>query len=487
MRKGKVFLVGAGPGDVKLLTIKAKEVLSRCDTVVYDYLVNPEILKFVGSRAKLVSFSKNRRKNHLDQSKINDFLAKEALNGKIVVRLKGGDPFVFSRAPEELFALHKHNINFEVVPGITSGIAACEYAGIPITQRNEVSSVTFITGKEAKGKTSSAINWKLLAKSNSTLVFYMGVENLKTVRDKLIYNGLSRFTPCCLVQNATCQNQRVIQGCLSDIYYLACKNKVKPPAIFVVSKTVSQRNVFVWRDGFLKGKTIVVTREKVGELGRLLKQLGARIIHFPTIKIIPNKGCLVKPEDFDWIIFMGRTAVNLFKKQFKFVSKDTKIACIGPKTKELLGSLRIKTSLLPDVFSSEGLTQAFSKVNIINKNILIVRSDKGSKILPKYLKKRKANVRELAIYKIEAGSPDKNKFIEELNKGLDLITFLSAESVKNFALILKDKTKQILSRVSLASLGPETSKALAGFGVKPVIEPRSYTIKDLVEAIKKYY
>jgi len=487
MKKGKVFLVGAGPGDEKLLTLRAKELLKKCDVVVYDYLVNPRILKLANPKAKLISFSKNNRKNHLDQANINSFLVREALNKKLVVRLKGGDPFIFSRGPEELIELRKHNIGFEIVPGVTSGIAACEYAGIPLTQRNEVSAVSFVTGNEASGKAKSAINWSSLAESGATLVFYMGVENIRVIIRKLISHGLSESSRCCLIENATWDKQRIVEGKLSDIAHLADKNHIKPPAIFVVSKTVASRAKFTWRPGSLKGKTIVITRAKPGELSALLKKCGARIVHFPCIKIIPAVIPDLNLEGFDWIIFMGITSAALFKKQLKFIHKNTKISCIGPKTKEFLDSLKVKTTLVPDIFSSEGLAKSFSKINIGKKNILIVRSNKGSSFLPRYLRKRGARVKELAVYRIETGSPDEKKFIKEFNKGIDLVTFLSAESVRNFALILKGKAKQILSQAKIASLGPETSRALIKLGSSIDIQPKNYTIKDLVESIKRYY
>jgi uroporphyrinogen III methyltransferase/synthase len=484
---GKVYLTGAGPGDPGLLTLKAREVLEKANTVVYDYLVDKRILDLIPSGIKKICFAQDGQKNYRMQEKINRFLVKEAKRGRQVVRLKNGDPFIFSRGIEELLELAKNNVPYEVIPGITAGIAACEYAGIPVTQRKVNSCVSLITGSEAKAKNNSHLNWRALSRMQGTLIFYMTVGKLQYICNQLMRYGLDRNTPCCIVQRATTLGQKIIDGNLANIFQRAKKARIKPPAVLVVSKNVPLRKNLAWFDRLpLAGKRIVVTREKGGELSELLKRAGAQVIHFPTIKIKDNHKQLKGLSKFDWLIFTSCNAVRFFRNNLKKIPKNTKIACIGPATRKHLQGLGIKTDLVSKIFSSTGLIAEFKKLNLLGKRFLIVRSDKGTKLLSQKLSDLSARVKEFYAYRILPAKPDIKDFLQELKQGIDIITFLSSESARNFVRILgKNKTKKIIKDIKIISIGPETTKTLRSLGLKVDIQPKEFTIEALVNAMNR--
>lgn len=471
-RIGKVYLTGAGPGDPGLLTLKAKALLQKADTVVYDYLVGRRIIDLIPSRIKKVCFAQNGHKDHRLQNKINKFLIQEAKSGRQVVRLKNGDPFLFSRGSEEAQALAENQIPYEVIPGITAGMAACECAGIPITQRHINSCVSFITASEAKDKIKSNIRWKALAESRATLIFYMVVEKLKTVCNQLRRAGLNQDAPCYIIQEATTPRQKALAGTLADIYRKACKGRIKPPAILVVPALP------------LAGKRIVVTRPKGGEFSRLLAKQGAQVIHFPTIEIKPNAKQLKDIRGFDWLVFTSSNAVRFFRENLKKIPHGVKIGCIGPKTRQELARRGIKADLMPAMFSSAGLVREFKKQNLRGKKILLLRSDKGSQLLPRKLSALGAKVRDFAVYRILQAKPKIKNFLQEIKQGADIITFLSAQSARNFVKILsRERAKKILQQAQIASIGPETTATLKSLGFGVDFQPKEFSIEALVKTI----
>jgi uroporphyrinogen III methyltransferase/synthase len=471
-RIGRVYLTGAGPGDPELLTLKAKALLQKADTVVYDYLVGRRIIDLIPSRIKKVCFAQNGRKDYRLQNKINKFLTQEAKSGRQVVRLKNGDPFLFSRGSEEAQALAENQIPYEVIPGITAGMAACEYAGIPITQRHINSCVSFITASEAQDKHKSNICWKALVDSGATLIFYMVVGKLKDVCSKLRRYGLSRDTACYIIQEATTPRQKVLAGTLADIYRKARKARIKPPAILVVPALP------------LAGKRIVVTRPKGGELSALLTKQGAQVINFPTIKIKPNSKKIKNLSGFDWLVFTSSNAARFFRKNLKKIPQGIKISCIGPKTRQELENWGAKVYLMPAVFSSTGLAAAFKKHNLRGKKILLLRSDKGSQLLPKELSASGAKVSDCAVYRIAQARPKIKRFFKKLKAPVDIITFLSSESAKNFIRILgRKRARKILRQTKIASIGPETSATLKSLGFTVDFQPREFTVEALAQSI----
>ncbi len=485
MKKGKVYLVGAGPYDKGLLTLRAREVIKKADVVLYDYLVSKDVLKFIKPGVNKVCFAKDNKKDFRLQGKINNFLVKNSLAGKKVVRLKGGDPFIFSRGIEELESLVENDIPFEVVPGITAGLAACVYSLIPVTRRNLVSSVILATGSEVKNEKSN-INWVSLAKSGATLIFYMAVARIPKISFNLVKRGLSKDTPCALIQDATSYKQRIVIGKLSNISLLARQRKVKPPAIFVISRTILLRNRFVSENLALAGKKVVVTREDPAYLGELLKKEKSQIIHFPTIKTVSHKYSIKDLHIYDWVLFLSVNAVRRFRRYLRKIPNSAKIACIGVRTAEYLKQLGYKVDLVPEEFSSQGLIKALRKRQLNKKNVLIVRSKKGNDLLKKALCKKVNMLKEIYVYDIIPGSPDKRMFFRQVSKGADIFTFLSAQSADNFVNILgKNKAKLLVRQGLVASIGPETSKRLKQLGIGVDFQPKVYTINSFVNGLKQ--
>ncbi len=482
MKLGKVYLIGAGPGDPGLMTIKGKFLLGKADVILYDYLVNKEILSF-SKRAKKIAVAQKGKKEYTDQDGINKLLVRWAKKVKTVIRLKGGDPFIFSRGIEEALYLEKMGIPYEVVPGITSGFAACEYIKLPITIRNLVNYVTLITGHNAKD--SKGINYRAVAHLDGTLIFYMAVGNLKKITDNLIKAGLSKNTPCCIIQDATLPTQRQLISTLQNINKEVIDLNIKPPSVFVVSKTVS---LYKSMNSLpLKAKTVLVTRpiERLSQLSEPLEELGARVIKLPTIKISRRPNIKIdKLENFDWIVFMSQTAADIFLKRIKKIPKKLKIACVGAETANLVKKKGLRVNLIPVEFSSYGLIKKFNKMDLRDQRILVFCSDKSNNILVKFLRRKAKLIKENILYRITSPKIDRIKILKD---HFDLIIFTSSESVKNFALACGASIKNIAKGAMFASIGPVTSDSIRRLGFKPRIEAKEYTIKGLIKAIKEYF
>ena len=345
----KVFLVGAGPGDPGLLTLRAKDLLSQADEVIYDYLASDAVIRFAAAGARKIFVGKKGFSQHVTQDEINALLVAEAeaLPGKSIVRLKGGDPFVFGRGGEEAFALVERGIPFEVVPGITAGVAACAYAGIPVTHRGIASAVTLVTGHETPDKPESAIDWEAFARNAGTLCFYMGVRDLPHIVERLVHFGRPESTPVALVRWGTTPQQEVLSGTLGDIVQKVEQAQFKAPAIIVVGNAVTLRDSLAWFDTKpLFGKTIVVTRsrEQASALSSRLAQLGAETIEFPVIKMVPRsvdadiEHAIETLGERDWVVFTSANGVTSFFGQLQDSGKDArafgtaKVCAIGPAT-----------------------------------------------------------------------------------------------------------------------------------------------------------
>src|SRR5665213_247600 len=351
MAKAKVYLVGAGPGDPGLLTLRAKELLSRADAVVYDALVHPKILDFISYKAQKMFRGHRNKKGSFTQAKINDLLIRLSNEGKTTVRLKGGDPFVFGRGAEEILALVNAKIPFEVVPGVSSAIAVPAYAGIPVTHRDVNSSLTIVTGHETKAKNSSQVDWANLAQNKGTLVFLMGLHSLKKVCEKLIAAGKNEATPNAVIQRGTTFRQKTVTGTLKTIFYLVRKAKLIPPAILVVGDVVDLRSKVYWlQHKPLYGIRLLITRTRAQSsyLGGLLQDEGAEVIEIPTIDIHPlpidrkAKEKMSRLSEYDWVILTSANAVNIFMDNLKKVNKNyldlagIQIACVGDSTAKTL-------------------------------------------------------------------------------------------------------------------------------------------------------
>src|SRR5579859_3424340 len=407
MSKGKVYIVGAGPGDPGLLTLRAKEVLSKADAVVYDALIHSRILDFIPVAARKIFRGHRSRKGSLSQSQINDLLVKLAWQGKQVVRLKGGDPFVFGRGAEEALELDRLGIDFEVVPGVTSAIAVPAYAGIPVTHRAMNSSFTVITGHEDPQKGEPQIDWQSLAENNGTLVFLMGFHTLPQLCERLIREGKAGDTPAAVVQSGTTSRQRAVTGTLKTITSLVEKAALKPPATFIVGKVVGLSDQLHWlRHKPLFGMRILVTRTRsqASFLSGMLAEKRAEVVEIPTLEIIPRplvpraKNLIRNAGSYEWIVFTSANAVEIFMDRLFELGRDArtlagaKIACVGEATAAVLRRFGVRANLVPKDYKQEGLVKAFGAVVLKDKRILLPRPEEGRDILLRWLKEKKATV-----------------------------------------------------------------------------------------------
>ena len=502
--KGKVYLIGAGPGDPGLLTIKGMETIQKADVVVYDYLAAPALLKYASPDAEIIYVGKKGGDHTLTQDKISQLLADKGKQGKIVARLKGGDPFIFGRGGEEAEVLIDAGIEFEIIPGVTSAIAAPAYAGIPLTHREHASSVSIITGHEDPLKQESSIQWDCLAKSGSTLVFLMGVKNLSNITINLMKKGKDPSTPVALVRWGTTPLQQTVTGTLETIEDRVKEAGLKSPAIIVVGSVVNLREKMNWFESRpLLGKTIVVTRARVqaSELVNSLSALGARCIEIPTIRVIPprDKKPLVNAvkslANFDWIVFTSVNGVKHFFDTLYAEKKDVrllghlKFACIGPATKAELALYGIVSDILPKTYMAESVVEAFSNVEIKGKRVLLPRAKEARTILPEELDRMGAEVVEVTAYETISEEIHDNELTRLLAESdVDMVTFTSSSTVKNFKLLVEQK-KDIIKMgpgVIAACIGPITADTAASLGITPEIVATEYTIPGLVDAIVQH-
>jgi len=499
--KGKVYLVGAGPGDPGLLTLKGKALLEKAQVVVYDYLANPELLKYCPEGCEFIYVGKKGGAHTMSQEEINQLLVQKAKEGKLVVRLKGGDPFLFGRGGEEIEELVKEEIPFEVVPGITSAIAVPAYAGIPVTHRDCTSTLAIITGHEAEGKEESKIDFKALAQIG-TLVFLMGVKNLPNIVENLIREGKNPNTPVAVIQWGTTPRQKTAVGTLETIFDEVKKQGITAPAIIVVGEVVKLREKFNWYEKKpLFGKKIVITRtrEQASKLKSALIELGAEVIEIPTIEVRPlfNKKTLEtlkNLKNYDWLIFTSENGVRFFFSALFDTGLDVralggiKIAVIGPATKEVLKTYGIFPDLMPEKnFTQEGLLEAFGKKDLSGKKVLYVRAKVAREVLSEGLKAKGVLLEILPIYETLKPVDSGEKLKETLEKGISAITFTSSSTVENFFELLKEMELSLPPGVVLASIGPITSKSIRKFGYEPTVEAKEYTIPGLVKAMVEYF
>ena len=482
-----VYLVGAGPGDTGLLTLKAREILQAADVVIYDRLADDAILNLCAG-AKKIYVGKEAGKHTLKQTEINQVLVDEARANKIVVRLKGGDPFVFGRGGEEALYLRENDLPFEIVPGVTSAVAVPAYAGIPVTHRGVATSFAVVTGHEDPTKPESTINWEKLATAVDTLIFLMGVANLPQIAAKLIEHGRAPDTPAALIRWGTKPAQEVFVTTLAE----APNAKILPPAIFVVGEVVNLREQLKWFETkILFGKKILVTRARAqaSKLSSALKNLGAEVIECPTIKIAAPSdnfrqldAAIKILRDFDWIIFTSANGVEKFFERLRLHGLDAralkKVAAIGSATAQKLSSFGIIADVMPKDFVAESLADSLREF-VGGKKILLARAEIARDVLPETLKNFGAEVTIVPAYKTESESPAQIDFDSP-----DLITFTSSSTVKNF---VEAYGVESLKKIPSTAIGPITAQTLESFDVTPAVVAEKFTIEGLVEAIKNFY
>jgi uroporphyrinogen III methyltransferase/synthase len=504
MRKAKVYLVGAGPGDPGLITVKGKECIQTAEVVIYDYLAAPALLNYAPEDAEIIYVGKKGGDHTLSQDEINALILEKAKAGFRICRLKGGDPFIFGRGGEEAEILAAKGIPFEVVPGVTSAVAAAAYAGIPLTHRKLAATLAFVTGHEDPHKEASNIDWESLSRGIGTLVFFMGVKNLPDITQKLIAHGKSPDTPVALIRWGTTPSQQTVTGTLDDIAERVKKAALKAPAIIVVGDVVQLRENLKWFETRpLLGKRIVVTRarEQASDLVKQLADLGAECLQYPTIKVIPAadtdplSDAISSLCAYDWIVFTSVNGVKFFFARLFELDLDVRAlnhlhtAAIGPVTSQQLRTFGLKSDILPKNYRAEAVVEAFCKEDLKGKKILLPRAAEARPVLPVELRKMGAEVDEVTAYLTENVADNADLLIEQLTqKRIDLITFTSSSTVKNFKTLLpSENIKDLLDGVTIASIGPITTDTAKELGFEVHITAHTYTIPGLCDAIMKHY
>ena len=509
MPTGKVYLVGAGPGDPGLLTLRGKALLQRAEVVVYDYLANPRLLHFVPKDAELIYAGKKGGGLHAyTQEGINRLLVDRAKAGKMVVRLKGGDPFIFGRGGEEIEELAAEGIAFEAVPGVTSASAAATCTGIPITHREYTASVAFITGHEDPDKPASKLDWDKLATGVGTLVIYMGIKNLPDIMQRLIAAGRAPETPVAVVRWASTPQQESVIGTLANISDLVHEAGIKPPALVIVGEVVQARGRINWFEKRpLFGRRIVVTRtrEQASALVDQLEELGADCLECPTIAVRELADCAVldaaldKLADFDWLLFTSPNGVTHFFRRLRAAGQDSRalaglrIAAVGAATAEALIPFGLKADFLPEKFTGEALAEALIAQGFVQgQRFLLPQALKAGKVLPEKLKAAGGEVCIAPVYETVPATESGERLRVALQAGeVDLLTFTSSSTVRNCLDLLTCEStaalKQLLGKARIAAIGPVTAKTLEECGLAADIMPESQTIPDLVQAIVRYF
>lgn len=504
MSRGKVYLVGAGPGDPGLLTLRGKEVLSKAEVVLYDALVHPRILWFIPSTAKKIFRGSRGKKGALSQSQINAFLVKLGKQGKQVVRLKGGDPFVFGRGAEEILALAENKIPFEVVPGVTSATAVAAYAGIPVTHRTMNSSFTVVTGHEDPSKDDSQVDWRHLAKDAGTLVFLMGLHSLSQLCRRLVDEGKDPETPAAVIQWGTTPRQRMVKGSLETLPDIARKASFQPPATVIVGQVVNLADRLQWfAKKPLLGLRVLVTRGRapVNYLSEMFSEEGAEVIEIPTIEIHPlpltpkGRKFIQKIDSYDWLVFTSSNAVEIFMRHL-FESKmdvrnlgNVKTACVGGGTAKTLQGFGIKTDLIPGEYKQEGLVKSFQRGSLRGKRVLLARATEGREVLLDFLKERKALVDLWPLYenRVPPGIAARLRNLFSKEGGVDLVTFASSSAVDHFySIFTTAERRKWLKTLPVAVIGPVTAVSVRHWGGRVVVQPKKFILPELVKAVSKW-
>jgi uroporphyrinogen III methyltransferase/synthase len=502
--RGFVSLVGAGPGDPDLITVGGVARLVQADVVVYDRLANPALLRHAPAGAEMVYAGKMPDRHTLSQDEINALLVEKAREGKRVVRLKGGDPFVFGRGGEEADALRAAGIAFDVVPGVTSAIAAAAYAGVPVTHRGLASSFAVITGHEEPGKDDSAIDWARLATGVDTLVFLMGVGQLAEITKQLTAHGRSAETPVAVVEWGTLPRQRVASGTLGTIVDDVKAAGIAPPAVTVVGEVARLRERLRWFDTKpLFGKRVLVTRTRrqASELSRMLADLGAEPIELPSIEIVETadsrdvRGAIedLRTSAYGWVVFTSANAIEVFMRHVTEDGFDARafgraqIAAIGPGTAEALAAHGLRADVMPERFVGEGLAEAFVGRMMRGQRVLLPRAADAREVVVEALQRMGARVDELTLYRSEVPKDPDAEGLRRLRAGeVDVATFASSSSVRNLVEMLGGDIEP-LRRATIAAIGPVTAEAVADAGLRVDVTAEAHTVPGLVRALVAHF
>ncbi|ANY72404.1 uroporphyrinogen-III C-methyltransferase [Paenibacillus ihbetae] len=503
---GKVYLVGAGPGDARLITIKGKECIEKADAIVYDRLASPRLLKWAKPGVEKVYVGKLPDRHTMKQEEINQLLVDLALEGKVVVRLKGGDPTIFGRVGEEAELLRQNGISYEIVPGITSAISVPAYAGIPVTHREHASSLSIVTGHESPEKLDRMIQWDKVTHATGTLIFMMGVAKIGYISRQLIKHGRPPATPVALVRWGTRAEQDTLTGTLADIEEKVMAADFQPPAVIVVGDVVLQRERLKWAEKLpLFGKRILVTRTRsqASSLVSKIEDLGGEPYEFPVIETVAPtseeavaglRSALDKLSTFDWVFFTSTNGVEFFFRHLKEHGRDirslagARIVAVGPATAEALRQYGIVPEVLKERFQAEGLIDAYGPELAAGQNVLLPRGNLGRSWLPEKLTEMGLSVTEATLYENVLCGEDDEELMKLLAEGgIHAVTFTSSSTVTNLLKVLErmgaDNPAELLKGSAIACIGPLTAQTAAEAGLDVTIMAEEATIDSLVEAL----
>lgn len=509
MNKGKVFLVGAGPGDPRLITIRGMQCIKECTAIVYDRLASPRLLRYAKSDVKRVYVGKLPDRHTMKQEEINQLLVDLALEGHTVTRLKGGDPTIFGRVGEEAELLKQHGIHYEIVPGITSAISVPAYAGIPVTHRDHASSLSIVTGHESPDKLERSIYWDKVTNATGTLLFLMGVAKIGYISAQLMKHGRSPSTPVALVRWGTTPEQETLVGTLENIAELVQRNKFESPAIIIVGDVVKQREALRWYEEMpLFGLRILVTRARAqaSEFAEQIEALGGEPCEFPVIEVRKPvdtavlariQACIAQAESYDWLAFTSVNGVDYFFQALVEHGVDirrfyrAKIAAVGPKTAEALQQRGLNVELQAERYDAEGLLEAFDGVLQRGERILLPRGDLARSVLPEQLAARGIIADEISVYETVVAEKQEPIVLEWLKQQhIHMLTFTSSSTVHNLIKVLQQNGFQdpvaVLSQYPIASIGPITSQTIRQYGLNVTIEAEQATIESLVASLVVY-
>ncbi len=502
-KPGKVALVGAGPGDEGLMTLRGKEWLERADVVIYDHLANERLLRFTQPGTEFIYAGKKEGRVTLSQDRINALLIEKAKLGEIVVRLKGGDPFIFGRGGEETQALTEAGIPFVVVPGVTSPIGVAAYAGIPLTHRDFSSTISIITGSNEKGKEDTHIDWEKIASRSGTLIFLMGARKLKRISENLMKYGKDPDTPIAVIQWGTTYRQKTWTGTLNTIVDIAAKENIKPPALTIVGEVVNLKPHSDWYETLpLFGKALVITRpeEQSEAFMHGLLERGAEPFLFPVIETIPPEDwkpldkAIQKLDSYDGLIFTSVNGVKFFMRRLKEKGKDVRelkglrLYAIGPKTERAVNALGINVDVVPESYVAESLIDSLGKENIKGKRFLLPRAAVARETLPDQLRSQGAIIDVAPAYRTVRPQTDTDELIRRLKKGsIDAVTFTSSSTVTHFMELIGAELKPQIAKIAVACIGPVTAKTAENAGLKVDIMAEEYTVDGLIAALEKHF
>jgi uroporphyrinogen III methyltransferase/synthase len=502
--RGKVFLVGAGPGDPGLITVRGKKLIDEADAIVYDALANRALLpadaRETGHPELYDVGKRGGDSKSTSQEQINELLVRLARENKRVVRLKGGDPFVFGRGSEEAQALNDGSVPFEVVPGVTSGIAAAAYAGIPVTHRGLGTSVTFVTGHEDPGKATTQTNWNALAKAGGTIVLYMGVKTLPAIAEALIAGGMPEEIPAAAVQWGTHARQRTVTATLATLAAKAAQEGITAPVITIIGWPVVLRDELSWFETRpLFGKRVVVTRAAQQSLALTdkLAELGAEVIEMPATRIArldlsPLRDALQRIAEYEWLIFTSQNAVSIFWEQLLGSGRDAralsgvKIAGVGPATTGALLERGIAVDVVPERFVAEGLLEKFEeRSDVAGSLVLYVAADGAREVLREGLETLGAQVDVVAAYRSISDGSGAGKLKRALESdSVNAVTFTSASAVRAYVDLVGE---DLAMKAPAVTIGPQTSEAVRAAGIELLGEAEESTTEGLVDAVERAF